>query len=135
MKRWLVMLAGVALSAAASGGSGSWSGSSVGGRVSVGQQTLVSRPISPAAPLPATAILRSLTWRITLLNRPPPPGLQIKLCAQAACFPLPGLSGTLQLSTPHPANTVFHFIYSVNSRGPLMPALQVVSNQLNVNYH
>ena len=134
MKRWLWMLAGVALSALASSGNGSWSGSSVGGRVSVGHQTLVSRPISPAAPLPAAATISTLTWRITLLNRPPP-GLLIKLCARSACFPLQGLSGTLQLSTPHSANNVFHFIYSVNSRGPLMPALQVVSNQLSVNYH
>jgi len=132
MKLRVLILGLAALSAAASGRSGSWSGSSIGGRVSVGQQTLVSRPISPAAPLPATATISTLTWRITLLNSPPP-GLQIKLCGQV-CFPLQSLSGTMHLSTPHTANDVFHFIYSVNSRGPLMPALQVVSNQLNVNY-
>jgi flagellar protein FlhE len=131
---WLLMLGCVGLSAAASAESGSWSGSSIGGRVSVGQQILVSRPIGPAAPLPAAATISTLTWRISLLN-PPPPGLQIKLCAQAVCFPLQGLSGTLRLSTARTANDVFRFIYSVNSRGPLMPVLQVVNNQLTVNYH
>lgn len=133
MKLLLLMLGLVALSATAGDKSGNWNNSSVGGQVSVGQQTLVSRPISAPGPLPATATISSLTWRISLLN-PPPPGLQIKLCARS-CFPLQGLSGTLHLSTPYPANDVFYFIYSVNSRGPLMPALQVVNNQLSVNYH
>lgn len=127
------MLGWLVLSASAVGKSGSWSESSVGGQVSTGQQLLVSRPIRPPAPLPASASITSLKWHITLLT-PPPPGLQIKLCGQV-CFPLQSLSGTIQPATAYPANGVFYFIYSVNSRGPLMPALQVVSNQLTVNYH
>ncbi|WP_442798724.1 flagellar protein FlhE [Pantoea vagans] len=112
---------------------GSWSATGVGGQVSVGQQTLVSRPLSPPEPLPASARVTQLNWRITLLSTPPP-GLQISLCTQSVCFALQGLSGARQMSASLPADQTFHFVYLVASRGPLMPALQVVSNQLTVNY-
>lgn len=113
--------------------SGSWSSTSVGGSVSVGQQTLASRPLIASGLLAKPANITRVAWRIELLN-PPPPGLQIKLCAQSVCFPLAGLSGVRQISVPLSPAEPFRFLYSVDSRGPLAPALQVVSNQLTVNY-
>lgn len=123
---WLVTLA-------ATGTTGSWSATSAGGRVSVGEQTLVSRPLSPPGPLPASTRVRSLSWRIMLLS-PPPPGLQISLCTASGCFALQSLSGTRQIDGPLAASQTFHFLYRVARSGPLMPALQVVSNQLTLNY-
>ncbi|ROP58320.1 flagellar protein FlhE [Enterobacter sp. BIGb0383] len=119
---------------AAQAASGTWTGESVGGRVSVGQQILASRPLSAAGPLFSSATITRLAWHIELLT-PPPPGLQIKLCARSVCFPLAGLSGVKQISAPLSPDETFRFLYSVNSRGPLTPALQVISNQLTVNYH
>ncbi|HCR1907797.1 TPA: flagellar protein FlhE [Enterobacter kobei] len=121
----------VILPVAATGGS--WTGKSVGGNVSVGQQILTSRPLQAQGPLPRPTTITSVAWRIELLS-PPPPGLQVKLCAPSFCFPLRGLAGAQQVSVPLSAGNTFRFLYSVNSRGPLMPALQVVSNQLTVNY-
>jgi len=114
---------------------GSWTEKSAGGRVSVGQQTLAGRPLRAAGPLLPAARVTRVAWRIELLA-PPPPGLEIKLCAPSICFPLTDLSGVKQISRTialSPDNS-FRFVYSVNSRGPLSPALQVVSNQLTVNY-
>ncbi|SFU20173.1 flagellar protein FlhE [Kosakonia arachidis] len=121
----------VILPVAATGGS--WTGKSVGGSVSVGQQILTSRPLQAQGPLSRAATITSVVWRIELLS-PPPTGLQIKLCAPSFCIPLRDLTGTQQVSVPLSAGNTFRFLYSVNSRGPLMPALQVVSNQLTVNY-
>jgi len=112
---------------------GSWSGSAAGGRVSVGQQLLVSRPISPPGPLPAAARVTRIAWRIELLD-PPPPGLRIKLCAPSACFALASLSGVQPVTRPLSPGDTFRFIYWVESRGALTPALQVVSNRLTLNY-
>lgn len=120
-----------ALTAQAAGGS--WSASSVGGRVSVGQQLLVSRPLAPPSPLPAAARVTRIAWRIDLLDAPPP-GLRIKLCAPARCFSLAGLSGALAVTQPLSPGETFRFLYSVESRGALAPALQVVSNRLTLNY-
>lgn len=132
MKYLALIPAVIALSTAAS--VGSWSGSSVGGRLSVGGQMLVSRPITPPQPPAAAGQVFSLSWRITLLS-PPPPGLQIKLCTPSICYPLHALSGTRQIDGPLSAHETFRFIYSVAGRGTLLPALQVVSNQLTLNYH
>jgi len=128
-----VLMAGIVTLPAVGGTGGSWSATSVGGRVTVGQQTLVSRPLSPPASLPAHACVTRVSWRITLLS-PPPPGLQFSLCTRSGCYSLPGLSGTHLFRVPLQANQAFHFVYRVDSAGPLIPALQVVSNQLTVNY-
>ncbi|WP_261373147.1 flagellar protein FlhE [Yersinia bercovieri] len=115
----------------ASAVSGSWSGSAAGGVVSVGGQTLASRPLTPAFPPGAT--LHRIAWRITLLSAAPP-GLQIKLCSQKSCILLDSLSGQKSLDTSFTAQGPFYFIYSVESRGQLFPPLNVVSNQLTINY-
>lgn len=131
----LALTAGlVALSALGSPApAGSWSATSVGGRVSVGEQTLISRPLSPPGPLPASTRVRRLSWHIALLS-PPPPELQIRLCTPSLCYPLQSLSGTRPISSPLSASQTFCFHYRVAHPGPLIPALQVVSNQLTLNY-
>lgn len=113
--------------------SGSWSTSSVGGSVSVGNQILVSRPLSASGTLPASAAVTRFAWRVELLS-PPPPGLRIKLCTSSICFPLTSLSGELRVSVALSPRETFRFVYSVESRGVLAPALQVVSNRLTLNY-
>lgn len=112
--------------------SGSWSGTSAGGSVSVGGQILSSRPLNPT--LPAGARLSRISWRISLLS-PPPPGLQIKLCSQNRCVLLDSLSGNKQVTTSLTASGPFYFVYSVESRGQLAPALNVIKNQLTINYY
>lgn len=113
--------------------SGSWSASSAGGSVSVGNQILVSRPLSASGALPASAMVTRFAWRIELLS-PPPPGLRIKLCTSRVCFPLAGLAGEQRVPIGLSPRETFRFVYSVESRGVLAPALQVVSNRLTLNY-
>lgn len=112
---------------------GAWSASSAGGSVTTGKQVLRGRPLfSPESLSPSAQAVR-ISWRITLLS-PPPPGLMIKLCRIDKCIPLPALSGQRRIDVPLAANGEFRFIYSVNSLGQLQPALNVVRNQLTVNY-
>ena len=113
--------------------SGAWSGKSHGGIVSRGQQILVSHPLTPPAGLSARAITTRIQWRITLLA-PPPLALRIKLCTPERCLPLPGLSGKLNQQLQLSPHGPFRFIYSVQHKGQLMPALNVVSNQLTISY-
>lgn len=113
--------------------SGTWTQKSAGGTVSVGNQILTGASLRPPSPLPASAQIRLIAWRIELLS-PPPPGLQIKLCSPAKCLLLESLAGRRSIDASFSAAGPFRFIYAVNSRGPLLPALNVVSNQITVNY-
>lgn len=117
----------------AQGASGTWSKKGAGGIVSVGRQILVSRELSSPVPLPSRASAVRIAWRIQLLN-PPPPGLAIKLCTPARCVPLAALSGQLNRNIALSPAGPFRFIYSVEQTGQLIPALNVVSNQLTVTY-
>lgn len=126
------MLSILLLPVAASAVTGSWSGFSVGGSVSVGNQLLSSRRLDVT--LPAEAIVNSLAWRITLLS-PAPPGLQVKLCSQDICILLDSLTGHSTVNSLRTMRGPFYFIYSVNGRGQLIPPLSVVKNELTINYH
>ncbi|MCZ3383819.1 flagellar protein FlhE [Kosakonia sp. SOY2] len=129
----LLLLALQASPAASAQTTGAWSASSAGGSVTTGKQLLRGRPLfSPESLSPSAQAVR-ISWRITLLS-PPPPGLVIKLCRIDKCIPLPALSGERRIDVPLAANGEFRFIYSVNSLGQLRPALNVVRNQLTVNY-
>ncbi|WP_130831347.1 flagellar protein FlhE [[Erwinia] mediterraneensis] len=129
----VIVLALVALPLLAQAASGTWSKKSAGGVVSVGHQVLVSRALVAPVPLPGSASATRITWHIRLLN-PPPVGLEIKLCTPARCVPLKALSGELQCTLPLSPAGPFRFIYSVAHHGQLIPALNVVSNQLTVTY-
>ncbi|TCC09604.1 flagellar protein FlhE [Kosakonia quasisacchari] len=134
MKSLVLLLMALQTSPAASAPTtGAWSATSAGGSVTTGKQLLRGRPLfAPESLSPSARIVR-ISWRVTLLS-PPPPGLVIKLCRIDKCVPLPALAGERRIDVPLAANGEFRFIYSVNSLGQLQPALNVVRNQLTVNY-
>ncbi|EPE4190306.1 flagellar protein FlhE [Yersinia proxima] len=127
----LILLAVTSSPLVASATNGSWSGNGAGGVISVGGQTLASRPLQPE--LPPTATLQRITWRIKLLSAPPP-GLRIKLCSQQSCILLDSLAGQKSVDGILTSHGPFYFIYSVESQGQLLPPLNVVNNQLTINY-
>lgn len=119
--------------AAAAPSGGTWSRTVEGGSISTGQQLLRGRAIMSPQTLPASASAVRLSWRITLLS-PPPPGLEIKLCRSDHCFQLPALVGQRPVDIPLSAAGEFRFIYTVKQPGQLRPTLNIVSQQLTVNY-
>ena len=133
IRRVIALLTLLAMPAAASPPGGSWSDTAAGGSVSTGKQVLRGRPLISPHTLPPLATMTRFSWRIKLLS-PPPPGLEIKLCRTDKCFLLPSLAGQRNVTFPISPSGEFRFIYAVNSRGQLNPALTVVSNQLTVNY-
>jgi len=133
MKRALLISLLLALPAAAAPQQGAWSAAGMGGSVSLGKAILRGRPLNAPAHLPSSARVTHFSWRISLLT-PPPPGLQIKLCRIERCIILPALAGTQRVAIPFPASGEFRFIYSVNRSGQLQPPLNVLRNQLTVNY-
>lgn len=118
---------------AANAASGAWTQKTAGGSISVGKQILSSRPLIPPDGIPKQATATVVSWQVTLLS-PPPPALEIKLCTPQRCIRLPALRGTQTLTVPLLAHESYRFVYVVNRRGALTPALNVVSNQLTVNY-
>lgn len=121
------------LSPAAFAAGGSWTQKGAGGSLSVGNQIMTSRVLSPPAGVSIGSFASSVSWQIQLLS-PPPYGLKIKLCTPKRCIRLPGLSGTLTVKEPLEARADYRFIYSVETRGQLRPTLHVISNHLTVNY-
>ncbi|WP_435946132.1 flagellar protein FlhE [Dryocola sp. BD586] len=126
-------LAALLLPPAVSAAGGAWSQKTAGVVISVGKQTMAGAALSAPAEVPASAKVSLLVWRVTLLT-PAPAGLEIKLCNAAACIRLDRLSGQKKLAGPLAARGPFRFVYSVASKGQLIPALHVVSNELTVNY-
>lgn len=124
----LVLLLPLSVQANAS----AWTRKTSGGVISVGEQILSGRALV-APDLPSSAKITSLSWRITLLS-PPPIALKIKLCSAATCLNIPALSGHMQVRTTLSAANTFRFIYIVNRQGQLSTALNVISNELTVNY-
>ena len=113
---------------------GAWSGQSAGPRLSAGKQSYAGQPLRPSAPLPPDAVINSISWRITLLT-PAPPGLEIKLCSLSACITLNRLAGRQAAPLPFAPGETLRFLYAVNGQGQLRPPVQVVSNQITVNYY
>ncbi len=129
----LMVLTALLFPPAASAAGGAWHQKTAGVVISVGKQTMAGAALSAPADLPASAQASLLAWRVTLLT-PPPAGLEIKLCSATTCIKLERLSGQKKLAAPLSARGPFRFVYSVASRGQLIPALHVVSNELTVNY-
>ncbi len=127
----LVMLLAISHTALAAGGS--WSGKSRGDVITRGKQAFKSKSVSAPAALPAGAISSRVSWKITP-DAPVAPYFDIKLCHGNQCIVLPGLSGEAQLPASFPASGPFHFVYSFKTRGPVIPALTILSNELTVNY-
>lgn len=112
---------------------GSWQATRAGGQLQVGGQLLTTPELRAPRALPPAASVTQLSWRITLL-RAAPPGLGIKLCSVDRCLRLEGLQGTLRPGPHFAAAGPFRFVYSVATKGALLPQVQIVSNQLTVNY-
>ena len=112
---------------------GSWNSQSFGGTLMHGQQWMKSKPVAPAAALPKRAVATRISWKITA-DGMPPPGFKIKLCSSRRCLTLPSLSGDITPPGSIPAEGPWRFEYYSAARGPLLPVLTILSNQLSVQY-
>ena len=82
---------------------------------------------------PVSGLMTLVAWRYEL-NGPTPAGLRVRLCSQSRCVELDGQSGTTNGFNNVPAIEPMHFVWEVPGGGRLLPALQVQSNQVIVNY-
>ncbi|ARJ41841.1 hypothetical protein B1H58_07255 [Pantoea alhagi] len=113
---------------------GAWSAAAAGPQLNVGRQTYAAPPLRPAAPIPPEAVLRGISWRISLLS-PPPARLDIKLCSVTACIALDRLAGQKAAPLPFSPGEALRFVYAVNTPGQLTPPVRIVTNQITINYH
>lgn len=133
MKACLAVFLGVA-SLATQAASGSWMASNDGvalGHGLVRAESLVLRPMTPLPGQPAR--ITSVSWRYQLLSAEPA-GLQVQLCTAVRCIVLGAGSGRSEAMNGQPADSEFRFVYYVQARGALNPALRVIGNQIIVNY-
>lgn len=112
---------------------GSWSSSSFGGTMTLGQQVLKSKPVQSPSPLPAGAVASRVHWKIKTHGLTPV-GFRIRLCSAARCLTLPGVVGEMTLPAGMPAGGPFRFEYYSVAGGRLDAPLTVLSNQVTVSY-
>ncbi|EMM6759886.1 flagellar protein FlhE [Pluralibacter gergoviae] len=127
------LLAGLMLLplSAAAAGEGAWQASAVGVTLHYRGQSASSAPL--ASPQPVSGLVTTVAWRYTL-NGPTPAGLRVRLCSQTRCTELDAQSGTTRALENTPAAEPLRFVWEVPGGGRLIPALNVASNQLIVNY-
>ncbi|WP_370548990.1 flagellar protein FlhE [Edwardsiella tarda] len=114
---------------------GSWSADSCG--LLLSQQGVVSNqpPLSPlAGQVPAGARIDDVVWQISLLS-PAPTGLTLQLCTTRRCMALDGLSGRSLGLRGEPADSTLRVVMWVAGKGAIYPPINVVSQQVIVNYH
>ncbi|ELP5717504.1 flagellar protein FlhE [Enterobacter asburiae] len=134
MKRYLflsTMMLILPLATQASGGS--WSQKASGPAISIGMQPEYGTPLSPSSSLPIQAQVTDISWYIALLT-PASGKLKIELCSQQQCLQLDQLSGRQTLPSGIAAHGPFTFRYTLIERGLIRPPLQVLNQQLTVNY-
>ncbi|WP_435952248.1 flagellar protein FlhE [Dryocola sp. BD626] len=129
----LALVALLAASQTAMAAGGAWSSQSRGSVITRGQQAFKSNPVMAPSSLPAGAVSSRVSWQITP-DGTVPPYFDIKLCSVNRCIALPALAGTATLPASFPASGPFHFVYSFKTRGPLLPALTILSNRVTVDY-
>ena len=112
---------------------GSWSSSSFGGTMTLGQQVLKSKPVQSPSPLPAWAAASRVHWKIKTHGLTPV-GFRIRLCSAARCLTLPDVVGEMTLPAGMPAGGPFRFEYYSVAGGRLDAPLTVLSNQVTVSY-
>ncbi|WP_337261612.1 MULTISPECIES: flagellar protein FlhE [unclassified Serratia (in: enterobacteria)] len=133
MKAGLALFLGLA-SLAAQAASGSWVASNDGVELQHGLVRAESQVLRPVTPLPGQpARITSISWRYQLLSAEPA-GLRVQLCTVARCITLDAGSGRSEAMNGQPADSEFRFVYYVQARGALNPALRVIGNQIIVNY-
>jgi flagellar protein FlhE len=112
-------------------GSGAWQASSMGITLVNRGQAASSRPLAPSQPV--NGLMTVVAWRYELIG-PTPAGLVVRLCSQTRCVQLDGQSGTTVGFDGVPAIEPMRFVWEVPGGGRLFPALNVLSNQVIVNY-
>lgn len=129
MRRFAWLLALPLLAHAA--GDGAWQASNIGVTLNHRGVAASSRPLASSQPV--EGLMTVVAWRYELIG-PTPAGLLVRLCSQARCVELDGQSGTTRGLDGVPAFEALRFVWEVPGGGRLMPALQVRSNQVIVNY-
>ncbi|CNE34422.1 flagellar protein FlhE [Yersinia nurmii] len=130
----LILAALVSVSWGAYSASGSWVADDIGVT-----QTLRGVPTSSPVLRPTTPYVTadhrivSVSWRIQLLSAAPN-GLQMKLCSPSRCIDLNGGSGISRGLAGESATSPLTFVYMIQGQGRVNPPLQVMSNQVIVNY-
>ena len=112
-------------------GEGAWQASSIGITLNHRGVSASSAPLSSSQPV--SGLMTLVAWRYEL-NGPTPAGLRVRLCSQSRCIEIEGQSGTTLAFSNVPAVEPLRFIWEVPGGGRLIPALQVQSNQVIVNY-
>lgn len=123
----LLCLPCVALAA----GEGAWQASNIGITLNHRGVAASSAPLASAQPVQGATTL--VAWRYQLIG-PIPAGLRARLCSLSRCTELDGLSGTTHAFNQVSAAEPFRFIWEIPGGGRLIPALQVQSIQIIVNY-
>lgn len=112
-------------------GEGAWQASSAGLILSHRGQAASSRVLAPSQPV--NGLMTVVVWRYELIG-PTPAGLNVRLCSQSRCVQLDGQSGQTVGFAGVPAIEPMRFVWEVPGGGRLIPALNVLSNQVIVNY-
>lgn len=114
--------------------SGTWVADDIGVTQSSRGVATSAKPLhSPVALAQENARIVSVGWRYQLMSAAPD-GLQVKLCTPTRCMPLEGGSGQSRGLAGEPAATQLTFVYFIAGKGRVNPPLQVISNQVLVNY-
>lgn len=127
------LLAILLTSSAAVAADGSWTSQSFGGTLTLGKQLLKSRPVQVPSTLPKGAVANRLSWKIHA-DRHTPVGFEARVCQGTRCLKLPDLAGERKVPASFSASGPWRFEYVVTARGPLYPALTILSNRLTVHY-
>lgn len=112
-------------------GEGAWQDSGMGVTLNYRGVSASSSPL--AARQPVSGLMTLVAWRYEL-NGPTPAGLRVRLCSQSRCVELDGQSGTTHGFANVPAAEPLRFVWEIPGGGRLIPALNVRSNQVIVNY-
>ena len=129
MRKWLWIL--FFPLAAQAAGEGMWQASSMGVTLNNRGVSMSSNPLSP--PDAVSGLMTMVVWHYKLIG-PTPAGLRVRLCSQTRCTEIDGESGTTQALNGVPAVEPLHFVWEVPGGGRLIPALNVQSNSVIVNY-
>ncbi len=114
--------------------SGSWVAEDIGVTQGVRGVAISAKPLqSPVALVQDNARIVSISWRYQLMSAAPD-GLQVKLCTPSRCMPLEGGNGLSRGLAGEAAATQLTFIYFIAGKGRVNPPLQVINNQVIVNY-
>ncbi|AKA37597.1 flagellar protein FlhE [Yersinia ruckeri] len=118
----------------AQGASGAWVADNIGVTQGLRGVPTSSAPLHPVGPnvTPANRIV-SVSWRIQFLSAAPS-GLLVKLCTPSRCIALDSDSGQSRGLAGESAASPMTFVYLIQGQGRVNPPLQVMSNQVIVNY-